>query len=118
MNETLKLMHYLDPTEIQKYVIPAVIGLRDLVVSAQTGSGKTVSYLCPIFSNLMGRAHQICAPKFNLLATTLRSTSSGLNHWSSSSCLLVSSLGKSSMTAVASVIALVFVHASLTVVAQ
>ncbi|KIW07876.1 uncharacterized protein PV09_01789 [Verruconis gallopava] len=65
MMETLRLMHYIEPTAIQKHVIPAVLQLRDLVVSAQTGSGKTVAYLCPIFSHLMGRAHSICAPKWN-----------------------------------------------------
>jgi ATP-dependent RNA helicase DDX3X len=65
MLETLGLMHYMEPTAIQKHVIPAVMQLRDLVVSAQTGSGKTVAYLCPIFSHLMGRAHNVCAPKWN-----------------------------------------------------
>jgi ATP-dependent RNA helicase DDX3X len=61
----LKLMHYFEPTAIQKHVIPAIVQLRDLVVSAQTGSGKTVAYLCPIFSNILGRAHRICAPKWD-----------------------------------------------------
>lgn len=63
--ETLKLMHYMTPTAIQKYVMPAVLELRDMVVSAQTGSGKTVAYLAPIISHLMGRAHNLCAPKWD-----------------------------------------------------
>jgi ATP-dependent RNA helicase DDX3X len=65
LQETLKMMHYLEPTAIQKIVIPAVMELRDMVVSAQTGSGKTFAYLCPVISHLMGRAHQVCAPKWN-----------------------------------------------------
>lgn len=65
MCDTLGLCHYDTPTAIQRYVIPAVLQGRDLVVSAQTGSGKTVAYLAPVISLLLGKAHTLCAPKWN-----------------------------------------------------
>jgi superfamily II DNA/RNA helicase len=39
---------YIKPTEIQEQVIPVVLSGRDVVGLAQTGSGKTASYLIPL----------------------------------------------------------------------
>ena len=41
-----------EPTPIQSETIPAVIGKRDVLGIAKTGSGKTVSYVLPILHNL------------------------------------------------------------------
>ena len=43
---------YSSPTPIQQKAIPAVIGKRDVLGMAKTGSGKTVSYVLPILHNL------------------------------------------------------------------
>ncbi len=45
---------YEKPFPIQEKAIPAIIEGRDLLGIAQTGSGKTASYVLPILSNLMG----------------------------------------------------------------
>lgn len=41
--ENIKKCKYTKPTSIQKYTIPIILSGKDLMASAQTGSGKTVS---------------------------------------------------------------------------
>ena len=43
---------YETPTPIQAKAIPAVLGGRDLIGIAQTGTGKTAAFVLPILHNL------------------------------------------------------------------
>ncbi len=40
------------PTEVQAAVIPLVLANKDLIVQSQTGTGKTLAYLLPLFERL------------------------------------------------------------------
>ncbi|KAL7715284.1 ATP-dependent RNA helicase [Entamoeba marina] len=40
---------FTQPTKVQEKVIPAFLGRKDVIVQSQTGSGKTLSFLIPLF---------------------------------------------------------------------
>ena len=46
---------YLKPYPIQKQTIPAILNKKDVLGIAQTGSGKTASYVLPVLMNLEGK---------------------------------------------------------------
>lgn len=50
IQETLKKNDYLIPTAIQEKVIPLVLQKHDIMAKAQTGSGKTASFVLPILN--------------------------------------------------------------------
>ncbi|MHB8782613.1 MAG: DEAD/DEAH box helicase, partial [Desulfobacteria bacterium] len=45
-------MHYTTPTPIQEKAIPHVLEGKDLLGSAQTGTGKTAAFALPILHRL------------------------------------------------------------------
>ena len=49
----LQAQGYSEPTPIQSSVIPFILDGRDVVASAQTGTGKTASFTLPILQHLM-----------------------------------------------------------------
>ncbi len=48
----VQAMGYTEPTPIQLRAIPAVMSGRDLIASAQTGTGKTAAFALPVLSML------------------------------------------------------------------
>lgn len=48
--ENITLSRFTKPTPVQKYSVPIVVGGRDLMACAQTGSGKTGGFLFPVLS--------------------------------------------------------------------
>jgi len=45
-------LHYVEPSPIQEQAIPVVLAGKDLIASAQTGTGKTAAFALPILQNL------------------------------------------------------------------
>jgi superfamily II DNA/RNA helicase len=57
LNQVLEEIGYSTPTPIQMQAIPIVLQGRDVLASAQTGTGKTASFLLPAL-------HKLCDPEF------------------------------------------------------
>ncbi len=55
--KSLEHMKYTNPTPVQALAIPAAMKGKDVLGSAQTGTGKTGAFIIPILARLMTDAH-------------------------------------------------------------
>ncbi len=69
INKALDKNVYKNPTLIQKKVIPLVLEHKDIMAKAQTGSGKTASFVLPILQMWTNKKHE-GKPKINCLVLT------------------------------------------------
>jgi len=58
LTQALEAAGYESPTGVQAEAIPAALAGRDLLVSAQTGSGKTAAFLLPSMHKLSNRSEK------------------------------------------------------------
>ncbi len=59
--EALQRNGIKEPMPIQRQVVPAALAGRNLLVTSQTGSGKTVAYLAPTIERLGAASHSMRA---------------------------------------------------------
>ncbi|WP_346837813.1 DEAD/DEAH box helicase [Microbulbifer sp. SAOS-129_SWC] len=52
--QALEEKGYTTPTEIQRKAIPAIVEGRDVIATAQTGTGKTAAFVLPVLDALSG----------------------------------------------------------------
>ncbi|MGB2740208.1 MAG: DEAD/DEAH box helicase [Cognaticolwellia sp.] len=45
-------LNYLKPTEIQQQAIPVILSGKDIIAAAQTGTGKTASFVLPLLEKI------------------------------------------------------------------
>ncbi|XP_019084938.1 PREDICTED: DEAD-box ATP-dependent RNA helicase 11-like isoform X2 [Camelina sativa] len=57
LNLNIRRCKYVRPTPVQRHAIPILLGDRDLMACAQTGSGKTAAFCFPIISGIMKDQH-------------------------------------------------------------
>ena len=59
IQEALKEINFREATEVQEKLIPIVLDGNDLVGESKTGSGKTHTFLLPIFQTLNEDSEQV-----------------------------------------------------------
>ncbi|MGD8726941.1 MAG: DEAD/DEAH box helicase [Gemmatimonadales bacterium] len=94
---------YREPTPIQRDAIPEVLAGRDLVGSAQTGTGKTAAFLLPILQRLEGGAPGtlralVLAPTRELAEQVLRSARAYGRHTSLKAVAIYGGVGMAHQT--------------------
>ena len=55
--EGIEAIGYEIATPVQESAIPVILEGRDLIASAQTGTGKTAAFLLPVIEKLMAMPH-------------------------------------------------------------
>jgi ATP-dependent RNA helicase RhlE len=53
--QALDTLGYASPTAIQREAIPAILAGRDVLATAQTGSGKTIAFALPVLQAMLDR---------------------------------------------------------------
>ena len=61
---------YADPTPVQKKAIPVILDGLDVMVSAQTGTGKTAGFTLPLLQNLCSTHRRGKSPRALVVAPT------------------------------------------------
>lgn len=69
INQSLKDSNFIEPTPIQKKVIPLVLDGSDVLAKAQTGTGKSASFILPILEVLSNDIRE-GKPKIRVLVLT------------------------------------------------
>ncbi len=70
LSAAVKHSGYDTPTPIQAQAIPLAMAGRDLLLSAQTGSGKTAAFVLPMLSRLIAQPVKIKKPRALILTPT------------------------------------------------
>ncbi len=68
--EVVEASGYTDPTDIQREAIPAVLMMKDIIGIAQTGTGKTASFVLPMIDILDHGRRRALMPRSLILEPT------------------------------------------------
>ena len=61
---------YINPTKIQEKAIPHILNKKDILGSAQTGTGKTAAFALPILHHMIVDKNNISFKRINVLVVT------------------------------------------------
>lgn len=93
--EGIDSLGFTEATPIQEQVIPIILNGRDVIASAQTGTGKTAAFLLPVIHRLLTADHDeskincIIIVPTRELATQIVMTMEGLSYFTNISCIAI-----------------------------
>ena len=70
INKAISEAGYKKPTEIQEKSIPQIIKKKDILASAQTGTGKTAAFVLPILELLIKDKNRVKGPRVLIVSPT------------------------------------------------
>ena len=70
LQQALQTLGFTTPTTVQEEAIPAALDGKDLLVSSQTGSGKTAAFLLPTLNALATNEETLNSFKDRMRAVT------------------------------------------------
>ena len=84
LQQALAAKNFVNPTPVQIQAIPAALEGKDVIATAQTGTGKTLAFLIPVMEMLAATPARNPSsvqpmappPPFSLAMTTLSATGS------------------------------------------
>lgn len=95
LQDSISSSGYKSPTLIQEKAIPVILEGKDIIASAQTGTGKTAAFLLPILHKLMSgnfkdsEVHALIIVPTRELAIQISSHLDGLTYFSSISSIAI-----------------------------
>lgn len=92
--ESIEATGYEDATPIQEQVIPKILAGKDLIASAQTGTGKTAAFLLPVIHRLLqhsndGQVNALVIVPTRELAIQIAQNLEGFSYFTSISSIAV-----------------------------
>ena len=93
--EGIDSIGYINATPVQQQVIPSILAGRDVIASAQTGTGKTAAFLLPVIHKLLSVPHDeskincIIIVPTRELAVQIAQTMEGISYFTDISCIAV-----------------------------
>lgn len=70
LNQAVSKLKFDQPTPVQEQAIPLALEGKDLLVSAETGSGKTAAYMLPTLHRLMSDKPRVMCARVLILVPT------------------------------------------------
>ncbi|SMO84314.1 DEAD/DEAH box helicase [Solitalea koreensis] len=92
--EGIEAIGYQNATPVQEQVIPSILAGKDIIASAQTGTGKTAAYLLPIVHKIIAahedeHIHALVIVPTRELAIQIAQNLDGLSYFTSISSIAV-----------------------------
>lgn len=79
--EGIDAIGFTDMTPVQEQVIPVILEGRDVIASAQTGTGKTAAFLLPVIHKLLTDDHDESKINCIIIVPTVNWHYKSSRHW-------------------------------------